>query len=660
MSPRSVLPLVLLAALAAAATWSDVMVAVTYNVSAVKWCSVNTADKCYFLPAWNASVDPRKGLAVIETYPYIYGYNVMAVPSLYMLKMIYNSYYELPAYSLDIYIDRPGYLYSEFANFTVNGRASGPWSICNGKVYLNNGHWIQAPGTYRVVVNDGRGRGDKLYFYEETTCAVYAVVASINSANYLNITRRWITVTLYYLKTGRRGDIQGAWFPWARPADSWINGTKHLYTLRTNSMVAIGDGWYIANKTRVPTVLALHPTSYFYYGPSHFDALSETRVSWPYGNVLVQFMAVGADPGDGAVFVKLPTSFYGSAQFAYISNETAGYIKVRDFWFSKQSNWAGRDLTLVLQRYSLVEVTLMDDIYMYNTRGLACPPYINMSVNPPLELSAVRMDRAREFEICNNQTSPVYIALWVPSALGPHGGYYTFVDKIEPGMCAKARWDGQYTNTKTRLDFYYRPQDYCVKSPAFSIAGGNYTYGYRYFLMANNTLVQGPPISPDTAFIDMWRMLMELMAQQYNETLNATKQWLQMQANMTKSLEDYYKSLPRYQDTVKMNSSTSVWVNAVYNVLKSYVASAPPTGGSFTPIAVPPPPVAMAPAAAAAVAVAWAASRRDDDVATTAAVAGTALALFGILMSLVYGADSLTLVALGIIVAAAAAAWKKT
>jgi len=67
----------------------------------------------------------------------------------------------------------------------------------------------------------------------------------------------------------------------------------------------------------------------------------------------------------------------------------------------------------------------------------------------------------------------------------------------------------------------------------------------------------------------------------------------------------------------------------------------------------------VAPAAAAAVAVAWAASRRDDDVATTAAVAGIALALFGILMTLIYGTGSLALVALGVIVAAAAAAWRR-
>jgi hypothetical protein len=76
-------------------------------------------------------------------------------------------------------------------------------------------------------------------------------------------------------------------------------------------------------------------------------------------------------------------------------------------------------------------------------------------------------------------------------------------------------------------------------------------------------------------------------------------------------------------------------------------------------VSLPAVPTAVAPAAAAAVAVAWAASRRDDDVATTAAIAGIALTLFGILMTLIYGTSSLTLVALGVIVAAAAAAWRR-
>jgi hypothetical protein len=69
--------------------------------------------------------------------------------------------------------------------------------------------------------------------------------------------------------------------------------------------------------------------------------------------------------------------------------------------------------------------------------------------------------------------------------------------------------------------------------------------------------------------------------------------------------------------------------------------------------------MSTAPAAAAAVAVAWAASRRDDDAVTTAAIAGIALAIFALLMTLIYGPTSLPLVALGIIIAAAAAAWRR-
>jgi VIT1/CCC1 family predicted Fe2+/Mn2+ transporter len=106
-----------------------------------------------------------------------------------------------------------------------------------------------------------------------------------------------------------------------------------------------------------------------------------------------------------------------------------------------------------------------------------------------------------------------------------------------------------------------------------------------------------------------------------------------------------------------MDSATSVWLRATLSELQKWQAAG--ASPSFGAVSLPQVPAAVAPAAAAAVAVAWAASRRDDDVATTAAVAGIALALFGILMTLIYGTSSLTLVALGVIVAAAAAAWRR-
>jgi len=653
MSPRSALVFVLLFAAftAAEAVWSDIMLSATYNVTAVKYCTVNTnPPQCYFFPAWNASVDPRKGLAVVETFFYGYGNNFMAVPSLYMLKMIYSGYYDIPAYSLTLYIDRPGYLWSQFANFTVDGKASGPWSICNGTVYLSNAYRIQKPDTYKIAVNDGWGRADMLRFYEEASCAQYAVVDSIEYANYLNITQGWIPVALIYLKTGRQGDIQNAWQPWATPVATWINGTKHLYRFRSLNMFTIGGGWYIANKTQVPTILMRWDTDYYYYGPTYFDALRKTPIYWQYGNAFVQPLTIGADPGDGAVFIKLPTSFYGKAEFAYIGNETAGYFNVTEFWMSRQSAWADRDLVLTLQRYSLVEVAVKDLLYLYTARGLACPPYENMTAIPPAELQPIRMDRAREFQLCNNQTAPVYAGLYV-------GGYYTFVDKIEPGKCVPVRWDGQYANTQTRLNFFYSPQDYCLQRVSFYITGGNYTYGYRYFLMPNNTLMRGPPTSPDTAIIDMWNQLIKLMAQQYNETQNAIKRWLQLQSNMTKSIEEYYKSLPRYQDTVKIDSSTSTWLQTVLNVIGRYAVPGASVGVGAT-AALPGTSSLSAAAAAATVATAWAASRRS--LATAALLAGFAVLASALFVYYLFGTSvtaALVLAAVVLMSVGAAAAW---
>ena len=155
----------------------------------------------------------------------------------------------------------------------------------------------------------------------------------------------------------------------------------------------------------------------------------------------------------------------------------------------------------------------------------------------------------------------------------------------------------------------------------------------------------------------MWQQIMQTMAQMYNATLDAVKQWLKQQANATQSLQSLAVSLPQFTGTIKMDSSTSTWLKTTLNELQKWKVVG--SSASFGAVSLPAVPTAVAPAAAAAVAVAWAASRRDDDVATTAAVAGIALALFGILMTLVYGTNSLTLVALGVIVAAAAAAWRR-
>ena len=114
--------------------------------------------------------------------------------------------------------------------------------------------------------------------------------------------------------------------------------------------------------------------------------------------------------------------------------------------------------------------------------------------------------------------------------------------------------------------------------------------------------------------------------------------------------------IPFYATNI--STFSSVTIRTYVETLTKFSASAiqPAFAGGAPPP--PPPAAAFAAAAAGALGVAWAASRRDDDVITAAAVAGVALALFSILFTLVHGAQGLSLAALGIIIAAAAAAYK--
>ena len=91
--------------------------------------------------------------------------------------------------------------------------------------------------------------------------------------------------------------------------------------------------------------------------------------------------------------------------------------------------------------------------------------------------------------------------------------------------------------------------------------------------------------------------------------------------------------------------------------LARYRVYAPQPGFGGGGAAPPPAAASLAAVAAGALGVAWAASRRDDDVPTAAAIAGIAVALFSILFTAVYKAD-VSLAALGIIIAAAAAAYR--
>jgi hypothetical protein len=636
--------ILLLAALAAAqAVWSDVVIAVTYNVSTVPYTVFNQPGVVYYLPDFRSYIDPNKGFAVAEMTPTSY-WNFMAVPSLLYLRGLINLWRSLTPYEVTVGIHMHGHLVGG-TNFTVNGFRAEPYSICGGRYHYTFAYWVRRPGNYSIW-----SRGGTLRFIEEGTCAIYGVVEDVSWYGFPNYTRPWALVTVFYMPTARRGH-DGAWYPFAR-VNTWLNGTAHLYRFRYD-FITIGDGWYIANYTRVPTVVARNVAD-GYYGPIHHSALDTRPLS---ALSAISFLTIGADPGDGVVELRLPNThgnyFMGKVEVGYVANDTAGYFRIRPEWLGRQGEWGGSLLRFYLTRYDVVEVTIVDDVYTWNTRTMACPRYVGLaSPNlPPTRL--IRLDRGREFELCNNGTAAYVVGLYVYD-------HYAFVDVVKPGACVRMRWDGAWSERQTSLRFFNTPRDFCMQNIAFSVPGGAaYTYGYRYFLMPDRTLVRGPPITVDALIEDLWRQLIQLMAAQHNETVNTIKQWSQQQTDLSKWLEEYYKSLPKYQGTIRMDSSTSVWLQTVLNEIRRFtVPGMPPAGGGFTPSPLPGASALTASAAAAAVATAWAASRRS--LATAAFLAGFAILASSLFVYHLYGMSvtaGLVLAAVVLMSIGAAAAW---
>jgi len=233
-------------------------------------------------------------------------------------------------------------------------------------------------------------------------------------------------------------------------------------------------------------------------------------------------------------------------------------------------------------------------------------------------------------------------------------------DVLKPRNCTRLRWDPSVLSTpaaKPYLRVYTTPQDVCSNNN-YVLSTTSYNPAWRY-VITGNSLVPLGPLSPDYEYASQWLELLRWLSQLYRNTWgNFTRYLNATRGNATAfNLTDFYTSMPRFIGTIRMDSATSVWLKTTLIELQKWRVVG--SSASFGVVSLPAVPTAVAPAAAAAVAVAWAASRRDDDVATTAAVAGIALALFGILMTLIYGTSSLTLVALGVIVAAAAAAWRR-
>ena len=641
----------LLAALAAAqvgnAARDDVLLSYWLQVNTTKMCAVDNPNRCVYVLKLNFTADPRKTFVVwaYRDYPRIGG--------LYI-----NTDFDMLTYvavntplTATIYIPA-GYIYSS-AQFHVNGMVADRYTVCN--MTLNYAFLIRQSGYYRV-----QNAPLPLYWLDPNTCTSYRYVAWLSALQ--NLTQS-MYLYIFYMPTARG---KGNW---------WLNGTQHIYrfnfhgdlrTYCTGSfcyrghdmyLFPMGAGFYVTpNNTRIFTAIFLRRSSEW-YGPRHFSALRNATLDSGGGAIYLipntgTVYTMPPAPGDGVLYVYVPNVHLRRGELATVADNFAAYLLLNGPYNATLSN---NYLLVYATRYSVAEVALSNGTHVYNTRTVACPAYRTAVPSPETwRAILIPLSRAKEIEVCNNHTITLYVGIYQTHS-APRA--YSYVDEVRPGACRRLRWDGIYTAAQTQMRIFNSTYNFCWGRAWRTISGNNYQPGWRYYITQDGRLVAAHPIDPDAFYAAAWQALMQSLAQMYNATLSAFWQWLSQQANATKNLQDFIASQPRFIGTIRMDSATSTWLRTTLNELQRWqVAGAP---GSFSSITLPAVPVAVAPAAAAAVAVAWAASRRDDDVATTAAVAGIALALFGILMTLIYGTGSLTLVALGVIVAAAAAAWRR-
>ena len=635
---------VLFAALAAA---QDVLYSWWSYVNVTKLCALDAPAVCVYFP--------RLGLNATDynkTWVYI-GDNVdmqLSRFSPYSFDLLQFVVKSTAPTSVKVRVPAPGYIFATTSSFSVNGKTADRLNICD-----RSGYGIYVSAGEHTVSSSSRVPLP-LYFLDRN-CALHRLGDYVN--NVMNATTLNRTIlTIFYMPTAvEKKTIQPLSFYY-----DVFNGTAHVYAVAAEFfgiyLTPVGRGFYIAGGGAAADAVVSAETSFvgsfwYLYGPVAFDLWQNATFNTG-GDGDFRFYSIGPAPGDGIVRVVLPN--YRNATVAYVSDGTAGYMRIE----RRPRGSITNKLKIYAARYAVVEVAVETaDGRVYGARTLACPAYNPTPTTSRLPITIAnltRLDRAKEVEICNGNTYTVYVGLYLT---GTSPTTYAYIDVVEPGACRRLRWDGVLSNTATRLDVFRNASAVCNGQRMLSIPGQNYTSGWRYFLVGNR-LVPDRPIDPDALYADMWRQMMQTLAQIYNETLKTFLRWLMAATNATQAtsaLQSYISSKPQFVGTIRIDSATSTWLRTTLQELQKWRASG--VSPTFGAVSLPAVPTAVAPAAAAAVAVAWAASRRDDDVATTAAVAGIALALFGILTTLIYGTSSLTLVALGVIVAAAAAAWRR-
>jgi len=646
MSRLSLLLAALLLAVFATAQWSDVLYTWWTYVNVTKLCAIDNPDACVYIPriAVN-STDAREMLIFIGDD------DMMRIPynpaDYVALQFVVD---QNPLFSVNVYVPADAYLFvrsddAYWGRFNVDDVAAEWTTICNRSGYAAH----VSKGWHKVWSWDEVPL--PLYMVSPGECVFYRLGAYIS--NIFSAPGPGKTVAYIFYMPTAAGWRYAVLRPYYYFGYYVLDGASHIYVVAGPflALSPAGSGIYIADGRAATVVVYEEDVSnpvgpvWYPYGPVSRDKLDKAVYSYPDEREgEYRIFSMGPSPSDGVVYIILPETY--NVTVAYIAEGTAGQVKIMPRYAQSRAT------KFYVQRYSLVEVAVETaQGVLYAARTLACPVYGHRTADEvvldsnALMTKLARLDNAKEIEICNNNTSTFYIALY--STQG-----YLFVDRVDADACRRFRWDSSISNTYTRLLIFRNASDVCEGRVVAAIPGGNYTAGWRYYLVGDR-LVRGPPIDPDDFYAELWRKIIQELIRLYNATAVAVNQWLKQQ----KSLHDFFASQPRVVGTIRVSSSTSTWLKTTLSELQKWQVVAP--SASFGAVSLPQVPAAVAPAAAAAVAVAWAASRRDDDVAAAAAVAGIALALFGILMTVVYGTSSLTLVALGIIVAAAAAAWKK-
>lgn len=601
--------------------WDDVLYSYIYNVSTVKMCAVDAPTKCVGIIRLNTTnINPNKTI-VITLYPSV---NVDVITEYSLLQMVTSA---TTLSSANIYLPRDGILYAS-NQFSANGITSIYAKLCDSHYY----YIIPVTAGYYTVKNVNL----PLYLMDNKTCISYKVIAPVS--NVANLTSKYATIAVFEMPTARRRVGMG------------FNGTQHLYYLQVDQY--FGRGFYIANGTRVPVIAAQR--WYIYHGPIHFSAIGKSQLLVIGGGVI---HSMGWTPGDGVI------AFWTYQQFNNMKGEIfwfgdgfGGYLR-QEVPYRDAGIW--REFVIYAPRYSLVDVTLFDGTYFWNTRMLACGMYggetaTTGSFNVVPSGFLYRVDQASEVEICNNSTYIHYIGAYHIYTTGSVEGYY-MVDKVDPGTCRRFRWD----ITPDYVYFFNSTSDFCQRKITIWFTGGSFTPGWRYYVTQDRKLIRSStPITVDGMYLQMLNQTLQLWRQQYNATVSALQQWLKQQANATQSIVSFIASQPRFVGTLKIDSSTSTWLKTEYNELQKYQVVGPAAVGGAVSVSLQAPSVYTASAAAAAVATAWAASRRS--LATAAFLAGFAVLATSLFVYYLYGASvsaGLVLASVVLMSIGAAAIW---